>query len=162
MLDFFKMSSWPSRNDNESVVGMFLIFTSRVLSCVWSIFIAQMKVLGRFFHTYQTLALCLSADSKCFKTKAIQRETQSFRSRTVTSYATLFRNNVGYHTSLTQPIVQCLFVLHQLTHEVEVGGDDIPLGFDQPVDVHHGQFGVFQEVSNGDGSGARHSRVAVD
>lgn len=156
------MSSWPSRNDNESVVGMFLIFTSRVLSCVWSIFIAQMKVLGRFFHTYQTLALCLSADSKCFKTKAIQRETRSFRSRTVTSYATLFRNNVGYHTSLTQPIVQCLFVLHQLTHEVEVGGDDIPLGFDQPVDVHHGQLGVFQEVSNGDGSGARNSRMAVD
>lgn len=121
-----------------------------------------MKVLGRFFHTYQTLALCLSADSKCFKTKAIQRETRSFRSRTVTSYATLFRNNVGYHTSLTQPIVQCLFVLHQLTHEVEVGGDDIPLGFDQPVDVHHGQLGVFQEVSNGDGGRARDSRVAVD
>lgn len=59
-------------------------------------------------------------------------------------------------------VVQILLELQQLAHEVEVGGDDGPPGFDELVGVRHGHPGVLHQVGDHNGGGARHAGLAVD
>lgn len=49
------------------------------------------------------------------------------------------------------PVVEVLLELQQLAHEVEVGGDDGPPGFDKLVGVRHGHPGVLHQVGDHDG-----------
>lgn len=66
--------------------------------------------------------------------------------------------NNGFHTNQLwredpwrYPVVEVLLELQQLTHEVEVWGNDGPSGFDKLVGVCHGHPGVLHQVGNHDG-----------
>lgn len=79
------------------------------------------------------------------------------------------RSDDGFHTdqlwcedSWRYSVVEVLLKLQQLTHEVEVGGDDGPPGFDELVGVRHGHPGVLHQVGDHDGGWTRHACLAVD
>jgi len=55
-----------------------------------------------------------------------------------------------------------LLELQQLTHEVEVGGDDAPSVLDKLVRVDKTHGVMFDEVGHGDGGAPAHPSLAVD
>lgn len=59
-------------------------------------------------------------------------------------------------------LVEVLLEFQQLAHEVEIGADDGALAFDVFVGVAHGHLGVLEDVGDGDGGRARHTRMAVN
>lgn len=75
----------------------------------------------------------------------------------------------GFHTAQLwredtwrYSVVEVLLKLQQLTHEVEVGGDNGSPGFDELVGVCHGHPCVLHQVGDHDGSRTRHPRLAVN
>lgn len=74
----------------------------------------------------------------------------------------LYADQLWRQDSWCDPVVEVLFELQQLAHEVKVRGDDRPPGFDKLVSVRHGHPGVLHQVGDDDGGRSRHSRLAVD
>lgn len=74
----------------------------------------------------------------------------------------LYADQLWRQDSWCDPVVEVLFELQQLAHEVKVRGDDRPPGFDELVSVRHGHPGVLHQVGDDDGGRSRHSRLAVD
>ena len=55
-------------------------------------------------------------------------------------------------------VLQASFELHELTHEVEVGRDDVAVALDEVEGLHHGEARAQHDVSDGDGCRTRHAR----
>lgn len=72
-------------------------------------------------------------------------------SRTVCLDNGFYTNQLWCKDSWRYSIVEVLLKLQQLTHEVEVRGDDGPSGFDKLVGICHCHPGVLHQVGNHNG-----------